>query len=208
MRAELEKAEAQFRASDAAYRHEKSRLDKLNEQIEDCLIYATRPGTVVYPPPSSGAAAGADNIQEGAAVREGQTLLTILDAGNLAVNVKVHEASANKIRRGQKARIVLDGSPTREFRGEVQRVLVMANTLNPWRIPDPKDFNVIVAIDNPPADLKPGMSAQVDILFAKLTDVLAVPGPGRQDRGRPAGLLCRRRARRRIARRGDRPVQQ
>jgi hypothetical protein len=191
VRAELEKAESQVRAADAAYRHEKGRLDKLNEQIADCLIYATRPGTVVYPPPSSSATAvgadkaappspnaavaAADKIQEGASVRERQTLLTILDAGSLAVNVKVHEASVNKIRRGQKARIILDGSPKREFRGQVQKVLVMADMLNAGRIPDPKDFNVIVAIDNPPADLKPGMSAQVDILFAKLTDVLAAP---------------------------------
>ena len=180
VRAELEKADTQVRAADAAYRREKGRLDKLNEQIADCLIYATRPGTVVYPPPISNAAVAAadkpqDKIQEGAAVRERQTLLTILDAGSLAVNVKVHEASVNKIRRGQKARIILDGSPKREFRGQVQKVLVMADLLNAGRIPDPKDFNVIVAIDNPPADLKPGMSAQVDILFAKLTDVLAAP---------------------------------
>ncbi len=186
MRADLDKADAQVKAAEAAYRREKTRLDKLNDQIADCLIYATRPGIVVYaqpqPPPQAQATPGpapagasAGKIQEGATVQERQALLTILDEGKLAVNVKVHKASVNRIRRGQKARIVLKGFPNREYSGEVQKVLVVADTLNAWRMPDPKDFNVIVSMDNPPAELKPGMSAQVEIRIANLTDVLAAP---------------------------------
>ncbi len=182
VRADLDKADAQVKAAEAAYRREKARLDKLNEQIADCLIYATRPGIVVYPQPQAssgpapaGAGASAGKIQEGAAVQDRQPLLTLLDEGKLAVNVRVHKASVNRIRRGQKARIFLKGSPNRECSGEVEKVLVIADTLNAWRMPDPKDFNVIVSMDNPPADLKPGMSAQVEILIAKLTDVLAAP---------------------------------
>ena len=186
VRADLDKADAQVKTAEAAYRREKTRLDKFNDQIANCLIYATRPGIVVYaqpqPPPqaqaapgSAPAAASAGKIQEGATVQERQALLTILDEGKLAVNVKVHKASVNRIRRGQKARIVLKGYPNRQYSGEVQKVLVVADTLNAWRIPDPKDFNVVVSMDNPPAELKPGMSAQVEIGIANLTDVLAAP---------------------------------
>ena len=182
VRADLDKADSQVKAAEAAYRREKTRLDKLNEQIADCLIYATRPGIVVYPQPQpqatpgpTPAGASAGKIQEGATVLERQALLTILGEDKLAVNVKVHKAPVNRVRRGQKARIVLQGFPNREYSGEVQKVLVIADTLHAWRMPDPKDFNIIVSMDNPPADLKPGMSAQVEILIAKLTDVLAAP---------------------------------
>jgi len=148
--------------------------------------HATRPGIVAYPQPQPStspaltatpapAGASADKIVEGATVHERQALMTILADGKLAVNVKVHKASVNRIQRGQTARIVLNGFPNRGYSGRVQKVLVVPDTLNAGRMPDPKDFNVIVSIDNPPADLKPGMSARVEILIAKLTDVLAAP---------------------------------
>ena len=186
VRADLDKADAQVKAAETAYRREKVRLDKLNEQIAACLIYATRPGIVAYPQPQPStspaltatpapAGASADKIVEGATVHERQALMTILADGKLAVNVKVHKASVNRIQRGQTARIVLNGFPNRGYSGRVQKVLVVPDTLNAGRMPDPKDFNVIVSIDNPPADLKPGMSARVEILIAKLTDVLAAP---------------------------------
>jgi RND family efflux transporter MFP subunit len=174
VRAELDKAEAQVRLAEAAYRQEKTRLDHLNDQIAACLIYATRPGVVAYAH-TRPAGADTDAIREGAAVHEGQPLMTLLGEGRLAVKVKVQKASANQIRRGQKARIVLDGFPNREYSGQVQKVLAVADTLSPGRIPDPKEFNVIVVMDNPPADLKPGMSAKVEILIANLTGVLAAP---------------------------------
>jgi RND family efflux transporter MFP subunit len=174
VRADLDKAEAQVKSAEAAYRREKVRLDKLNEQIAACLIYATCPGIVAYPRPSP-SGGGADKIQEGATVRERQPLLTILGEGNLAVKVTVHKASVNQIRRGQEARIALDGFPNREYSGRVEKVLAVVGTLSPGRIPDPQEFNVIVTLDNPPADLKAGVSAQVEILIAKLTGVLAAP---------------------------------
>ena len=211
VRAELDKADAQLKAADVAWRREKTRLDKLNEQIAACLIYATRPGVVVYAPPNSnagGADKTADKIQEGATVRERQALLTVLDTGDMAVNVKAQQASALKIRRGQKAQIMLDGFPNRECGGQVQKVSVIADTLNPGWIADPKGFNVLIAIDNPPADLKPGMSAKVKIMIAKLTNVLAAPIQAVATVDGRRVCQRRRRARRRVARRGNRRVHQ
>lgn len=172
-RAELAKAEADLRSKEATYLNQEDRLKKLYEQIGHCTIKATKPGMVVYP--------GGDRpwrqikIEEGASIRERQAILTIPDSTNMAIDVKVHESSVNMVKRGQRARIVVDGFPDLTFWGKVDRVGVLPDSQYTYMNPDLKVYITTVAMDNPPAELKPGMSAQVEILVDELKDVLAVP---------------------------------
>jgi RND family efflux transporter MFP subunit len=172
-RAELAKAEAQLKSQEATYLNQKDRLAKLREQIENCTIKAAKPGMVVYP--------GSDRpwrqikIEEGASIRERQAILTIPDSDNIAIDVKVHESSVNLVKPGQRARIVVDGFPDRTFWGKVDKVGVLPDTQYTFMNPDLKVYITTVAMDNPAAELKPGMSAQVEIMVDELKNVLAVP---------------------------------
>jgi multidrug efflux pump subunit AcrA (membrane-fusion protein) len=177
-RAEIAKAEASLKSQELTYKLQKERLDKLNQQIANSTIRATRAGMVVYP--SAGISFGrgggsSDKIEEGSTVRERQTLLTVPDSGTMSVNIKVHEASINKVRRGQRVRITLDGFSDRELSGEVQRIAVLADPIMPWISPDVKLYNVVATISSPTADLKPGMGAKAEIIVATVPGVLAVP---------------------------------
>lgn len=176
-RAELAKAEASLKSQELTYKLQKERMDKLNQQIANSTIRATRPGMVVYPSAgfSFGRGGSSDKIEEGATVRERQTLLTIPDPDTMSVNIKVHEASINKVRPKQHVRVTLDGFPDRELQGEVQRIAVMADPILPWLSPDVKLYNVVAALTNPTPDLKPGMGAKAEIIVATVPDVLAVP---------------------------------
>jgi RND family efflux transporter MFP subunit len=172
-RAELAKAEADLRSKEATFINQKDRLTKLKEQIVNCTIRATKPGMVVYP--------GSDRpwrqikIEEGASIRERQAILTIPDSNNIAIDVKVHESSVNLVKPGQRARIVVDGFPDLTFWGKVDKVGVLPDTQYTYMNPDLKVYITTVAMDNPPSNLKPGMSAQVEIMVDELKDVLAVP---------------------------------
>ncbi len=176
-RAELAKAEASLKSQELTFKLQKERLEKLNQQIANSTIRAPRAGMVVYPTAgfSFGRGGSSDKIEEGSTVRERQVLLTIPDSNSMSVNIKVHEASINKVRRGQHVRVTLDGFPDREIQGEVQRIAVLADPIMPWISPDVKVYNVVAAIKNPPDDLKPGMGAKAEIIVATVPGVLAVP---------------------------------
>ena len=51
----------------------------------------------------------------------------------------------------------------------------MADPVNPWLSPDLKVYTAVIAIQNPPTDLKPGMGAKAEIMIQTLPKVLAVP---------------------------------
>lgn len=176
-RAEIAKAEASLKSQELTFKLQKERMEKLNQQIANSTIRATRAGMVVYPSAgfSFGRGGSSDKIEEGATVRERQILLTIPDADQMSVNIKVHEASVNKVRRGQRVRITLDGFPDREIDGEVQRIAVLADPIMPWLSPDVKLYNVVASMNKPSADLKPGMGAKAEIIVATVPGVLAVP---------------------------------
>lgn len=171
-RAELAQAEATLKSKEATFKRQTARLHKLREQIAHCTIRAARPGMVVYA--STGHRWRRATIEEGAAVRERQRIITLPGPTNMAVEVKVHESAVRKVKPGMKARIVPDAFQERVIHGKVKSISVLPDSGN-WMNPELKMYNTIITLDDPPTDLKPGMSAQVEILITMLRNVTAVP---------------------------------
>jgi len=171
-RAELAKANADMKSKEAAYKRQKARLDKLGRQIENCTLRALRPGMVVYA--STGRRWRRNPIEEGATVRERQKLITIPGPSDMAVEVKVHESVVRKVKPGLKVRIVPDAFQERVIWGRVKSISPTPDAQN-WMNPDLKAYDTIITIDEVPPDLKPGMSAQVEIQITTLRNIIAVP---------------------------------
>ena len=170
-RAELAQAEAQLKSREGTYNLQKERLDKLNHQIENCTIVATKPGMVVYPMPRR---RSETVIEAGSEVRERQVLLQIPDSQSMNVNVKVHEAAVNQVKPGLRVKVVVDGFPDRVLWGSVQKVALLPDQSR-WWMSNVKVYNTVVLLEKTPADLRPGMSAQVEIIVDQLKDALALP---------------------------------
>ena len=77
------------------------------------------------------------------------------------------------MRAGQRAFIRLEAFPGPVFTGIVGELAAMASP-QPGA-PDIRVFELIVDIDEQDDRLKPGMSAEVEIILAKVPDVLSVP---------------------------------
>ena len=110
-------------------------------------------------------------IEEGATVRERQTILRLPDLSQMQVKVAVHETKVEQLRIGMRARIrILD----RELQGAVSSI---ANQPEPTSFfsASVKEYGTIVKIDGQPAGLRPGMTSEVEILVAHLKDVLTLP---------------------------------
>ena len=172
-RAQLTKAEADLKAKESTLKLQKARLAKQKDQFAQSTIKAPQAGLVVY--------AGSQRryqtvrIEEGAQVRERQTLIQLPDVSTMKVNTKVHESVVDKISVGLKATVRIDAFPDLVLGGEVASVAVLPDSQSRWMNPDLKVYTTEVRILNQRDDLKPGMSARVEILIADLNDVVYVP---------------------------------
>ncbi|MDP1932193.1 MAG: HlyD family efflux transporter periplasmic adaptor subunit [Gammaproteobacteria bacterium] len=177
--AELAQAEAQYKSAEKRLNLEGEKLADLNNQLAATVIRAQRPGLVVY-----GSAEqtqqfrGGNNqepIAEGATVRERQPILTIPDLTEMAVRVNIHESAVQRVAEGQKVALRVDAFPNINLTGVVTKVAVVADSGNSFMNPDLKVYPSMVKIDGVHEWLRPGMSAQVEILVERLDDAIYVP---------------------------------
>lgn len=177
--AEEAQQRARFRSAERKFNLERVKLADVNEQIELATILAQRPGLVVYGAQDQNQMRFRGNnqeaIQEGATVRERQAILTIPDMREMAVKVNIHESAVQRVAVGQKASISIDAFPDESLTGIVTKVAVVADSTNSFMNPDLKVYPTTIKIDGVHEWLRPGMSAEVEILVNSLEDVVYVP---------------------------------
>jgi len=107
----------------------------------------------------------------------GTVLMTIADLSVMEVEVEVDETDVVGVRLGQKADVEVDAFPNRIFKGTVTEIgsSALQKTNISATAQESKDFKVVVTLDNPSPELKPGLSASADIVTAEKENVLAVP---------------------------------
>jgi HlyD family secretion protein len=175
--AEVEKAKSDELAKKATFELEKDKEEKLVKQIRNCILLAPGDGLVVYAN-EPGRMGGNQQIQieEGASVRERQKIFSLPDITQMRVNTKVHESMVNKIAEGKglRAKIRVDAFATQELTGRVSGVNPMADQ-NAMFGSDIKVYTTFVTIEGSLPGLRPGMSAQVEILVERKDDVLSIP---------------------------------
>ena len=178
--AEEAQEEARLKSAEKKFNLEVEKLADLNEQIELATIRATRPGLVVYGgsdqnPMRYRGGNNQEAIQEGATVIERQPILTIPDLREMAVKVNIHESAVKRLVAGQTARIKIDAFPNQRLEGVVTRVAVVADSASSFMNPDLKVYPTVVRVEGTYDWLRPGMSAEVEILVDTLEDVIYVP---------------------------------
>lgn len=166
---ETRMAESQVGVHQALRDSELARRDEIQQHLERCRILAPRDGVVMYAM-SSGRRAANTNVEAGATVRQGQSLLSMPDLDRLQIRVRVHESRVSRVKSGQPVTLRLDAFPTRAFTGKVAAI---NGTPEPaqWLNQGGPEFGVIVTIDKPPEGIRLGMSTLAEI------DTSAVKGP-------------------------------
>ena len=173
--AKIAQVEATLRSAEANYDLQATQRRKIKKQIEKCTIRATKPGLVVYGSGNNERYYGNEQIEEGATVRERQVIITIPDTTRMAVNANIHEGYVKLVNKGQKVRVRADANRDRLLTGEVTKIAVLPNSENRWMNPDVKVYETNINIEGNNDWLKPGMSAQVEIVAGVLNDVVYIP---------------------------------
>jgi HlyD family secretion protein len=131
-----------------------AQLDSLDAQIAKLTVYAPSAGTVIE-----------RNIEPGEIAVAGSTVLLLGQLDRLTITVYIPEDRYGEIRLGQTVEITVDSFPGRAFRGSVTRIADSAQ-FTPRNVQTEEGrrttvFAVEITVDNPGADLKPGMPADV-----------------------------------------------
>jgi HlyD family secretion protein len=174
LRADIQTAEAKLRSREKTWELDKVQLAEIEQQIGLCYITAPVAGQVVYEH-NRGSSSSSVLIEEGTPVRERQTIINLPDPSKMNVVAKVHESRIGFIVPGQTAELRLDSLPELPLNGKVTEVSEYPLPPINAYMSHVKEYEVTIAIDNPPRDLRPGMTAEARILVQNLGKALQVP---------------------------------
>ena len=109
----------------------------------------------------------------------GSVLLTIADMSVIEAEVEVDETEIPTVALHQEAKVTIDAVPDRTFKGRVTEIgnsPIQTNTntqSNGQR--QATTFKVVITLEEPVPDIRPGFTCTAEITTAKRKDVVAVP---------------------------------
>lgn len=169
--AEVEKADIAIQSATSVVELHKSELKDLEESLGKAEMKAPQDGTVAYA--NQPWYDASQRIKVGTRLYPQQDIYFLPDMKNMQVKLSLHESVINRVRADQKASIRLDAFSDRRLDGKIKYVSELAAS----SFSDSKSYDAIVVIEDIPEGiaLKPGMTAEVEILAGTYTDILAVP---------------------------------
>ena len=143
-----------------------SSLKNQEEQLEWTTIKAPMAGTVTLL-----------EIEEGEIVTSGRSafsqsppLMTIADLSKMVVKTYINEVDMERLRMNQKASIKVDAYKDTPYEGRVAEISPSGEERD-----NIITFEVMVEVVGSPPELRPGMSADVDVITYEEKDVLMLP---------------------------------
>ncbi|MEO1526230.1 MAG: hypothetical protein AAFX06_12390 [Planctomycetota bacterium] len=161
-------SESKLAADQAGLAMEIKRRDRAAQELKDCVIRAEKSGLVIYP--SAASWKSTPDITEGATVRKDQVLLLMPDLSQMQVKLGIHESVIDRVRPGLRAIVTL---PDRTLEANVSEVASVTRPAG-WWTGNVVKYDTIIEL---PTDdgLKPGMSAEIEVILATHSDVLLIP---------------------------------
>ncbi len=176
-KADVIQAEAELRAKESEFKRQKDKLKKNGEQIEKTKIYAPADGLVIYATSAQTKhwRSSDEPLDEGREVREREELIYLPTATAVKAEVKVHEASLQKVSVGLPVRVTVDALPGRTFTGRVVKIAPLPDATMVWLNPDLKVYNTEIYLDGEGDNLRTGMSCRAEIIIEEYDDATYVP---------------------------------
>jgi HlyD family secretion protein len=155
---------------------EEETLAKYKRQIERAKIYAPKRGMVVYSQGNGdGRGRNSEPMQEGSTIRERQEIITIPNPGGMVAQASLHESVLKQVSVGQPVMVKVDALGTTTFQGQVSFVAVLPDQQSWFANPNVRLYRTDIQIFNTSPEMRPGMSAAIEILVEDITDALYVP---------------------------------
>lgn len=176
MKADFDTVEARLKSRTKTLELDELRLAEIEDQITKCRIVAPVAGEVVYANDQERRGSSGDLlIAEGRPVRERQVIIRIPDDSKMRVIAKVHESRIGFVQPGLTADIILESMPDLKLVGRVVGVSEYPIPSYSVYMAHIKEYAVNIDIENPPEGLRPGMTAQIDVLAERIDNSIMIP---------------------------------
>ena len=191
-KANWQSAEAGLAQAEARVAQAKAQLDSAGRHVAQTDASLTRASDVlqktVYAAPYNGMITNLP-VREGETVvigiqnAPGSTLMTLADMSVITAEVKVDETDIVNVRLGQPAEVTIDAIPKKVFHATVSEIgnnaivrsTGVATSQQASASQEAKDFKVVVTLQDPPEDLRPGLSTTAKITTATRSNVVTIP---------------------------------
>ncbi len=100
----------------------------------------------------------------------GTILMTVADVGTMIIKAGINEVDIGKVHLDQGAKVSLDAYPKVKFAGTIRRIAPAARLEEKVKV-----FDVELSVDRQGAELRTGMTANIDVLGERREKVLTVP---------------------------------
>src|SRR6202795_2056643 len=177
-RAQREQTAAQLTSAQKRIAQNRAGLVRFNDLLEKHNAYAPLAGVVTNLPVREG-----ETVVPGVQNSAASTIMTIADMSLITAEVKVDETDIVNVKLSQAVDITIDAIPNKTFKGHVieigntaiLRSTGVAASQSAISSQEAKDFKVVVALDNPPDEIRPGLSCTAKITTATRKNVLTIP---------------------------------
>ena len=167
-------AEANLTASQHMVEQSRAGLQEARDQLAKTHLIAPMPGRVTRLAVEEGEVA-----VPGTFSRETGLLLTISDLSVIQVKVQVDETDVVRLHLGDSVDVTIDAFPDTTFMGRVTKVsnsaILTAASAATGQNDRAVDYQVEITLANPPAEVRPDLSATAQIITDTRKQALAIP---------------------------------
>jgi HlyD family secretion protein len=177
-RSSRQQTAAQLAAAQRRVAQAKAVLAQYSDMLHKYDSFAPIDGVVTNLPVREG-----ETVVPGMTNLAGSNIMTIADMSLITAEVKVDETDIVSVALGQKADITIDAIPNKTFKGHVieigdtaiLRSTGLAASQSAVSSQEAKDFKVVVAMDDPPDEIRPGLSCTAKITTATRKNAVTIP---------------------------------
>ncbi len=180
-KAQLQQAQFNHDMSAARLAQNKAQLMGLQNQLAQTVYVSPIDGIVTSLPVTVG-----ENVVPGIQNSVGSVLFQVADMSIITAEVLVDETDIVNVKMGQPAQVAIDAIPNKTFSGKVTEIgqsavssttgqTTTTSSTSGTTNQEAKDFKVVVTLDNPPPNLRPGLSCTAKVTTATRQNAVAVP---------------------------------
>lgn len=177
-KAQIAQAAAQSAGSQLRIAQSKASLVRFDDLLSKRNVVAPLDGVVTNLPVRMGEVV-VPGIQNSAS----STIMTIADMSIITAEVKVDESDIVNVKLDQTADITIDALQSKVLKGHVieigntaiLRSTGVAASQSTVSSQEAKDFKVVIALDTPPDEIRPGLSCSAKITTAQKKQIVTIP---------------------------------
>jgi HlyD family secretion protein len=177
-KAQREQTNAQLYSAQKKVAQLRAMVTVADDVLNKYSSYAPLDGVVTNLPVRVG-----ETVVPGVQNSAASTIMTIADMSLITAEVKVDETDIVSVKMDQVADVTIDAIPNKTFKGHVieigntaiVRSTGVAASQTTTSSQEAKDFKVVVALDGPPDDIRPGLSCTAKITTATRQHTLTIP---------------------------------